>query len=74
MIKQLYNNFGRFLIVLGASLVGGVLFRLFHIPIPWLLGPMIATLIVSSSTKIKLVWPDQLRQAAMITVGYTIVR
>lgn len=72
MIKQLNSNFGRFLVALGAALVGGILFKLLHIPIPWLLGPMIVTLIVSNTAKVKLVWPGKLRQAAMITVGYTI--
>ncbi|MGO4538531.1 AbrB family transcriptional regulator [Paenibacillus sp. 2TAB19] len=71
-IKRKNSRFGRFMVTLGAALAGGILFKLLHVPIPWLLGPMIATLIVCNTTKVKLVWPGQLRQAAMITVGYTI--
>lgn len=55
-----------------AALAGGGLFRLLHLPIPWLLGPMIAALAASSLFRDRLIWPAQLRNTGMIVVGYTI--
>ncbi|QHW34064.1 AbrB family transcriptional regulator [Paenibacillus rhizovicinus] len=54
------------------SVVGGLLFKLIQIPIPWLLGPMIAMLIGNNVVADRFVWPPQLRNAALIIVGYTI--
>ncbi|MRN54497.1 AbrB family transcriptional regulator [Paenibacillus monticola] len=55
-----------------SALTGGALFMLLHLPIPWLLGPMIATLIGSNIAKKYYVWPGPIRNTGMIIVGYTI--
>lgn len=55
-----------------SALVGGALFMLLHLPIPWLLGPMIATLIGSNIAKKYYIWPGPIRNTGMIIVGYTI--
>ncbi|RLQ90631.1 AbrB family transcriptional regulator [Falsibacillus albus] len=55
---------------LAFSLVGGSLFFILHAPIPWLLGPMTAGLIVSRLNIFKLYWPSQLRNTGLIAVGY----
>jgi membrane AbrB-like protein len=49
-----------------------MLFMLFHIPIPWLLGPMIAVLIGTNAMKGRYDWPSPIRNSGMIIVGYTI--
>lgn len=45
---------------------------LLHLPIPWLLGPMLAVLIGSNTFKNCFAWPGKLRDTGMIIVGYTI--
>jgi membrane AbrB-like protein len=45
---------------------------LLHIPIPWLLGPMIAVLIGTIAMKGRYDWPSPIRNSGMIIVGYTI--
>lgn len=48
------------------------MFNLLHIPIPWLLGPMIAVLIASNVFKERYAWPTPIRDSGLIIVGYTI--
>lgn len=63
----------RFLATLVVSLAGGAFFTLIHSPVPWLLGPMIFTLIGSrlmTKAKLKPLWPGYLRNSAMIATGY----
>ncbi|QHT62163.1 AbrB family transcriptional regulator [Paenibacillus lycopersici] len=54
------------------SVIGGLLFDWMNIPIPWLLGPMIAVLIGNNLVADRFVWPQELRNTALIIVGYTI--
>ena len=55
------------------ALIGGIIFSLSHLPIPWLLGPMFAVFAASRSKKIgKLYWPVRIRDIALIIVGYSI--
>lgn len=62
-----------FLITCCIAALGGFLFQIFHLPIPWLLGPMVFVLIASKLFKtIKLVWPAMVRDTGLIIVGYTI--
>lgn len=60
-----------FLKTLIISITGGVIAYLIHIPIPWLLGSMIAVLI-ASSLGLKLYWPSAIRDIAIVIVGYSI--
>jgi membrane AbrB-like protein len=63
----------RFLITLAISLAGGALFTVIHSPLPWLLGPMLFSLLGARIGKtFKPLWPGILRNAAMITIGYSI--
>ncbi|RED54923.1 AbrB family transcriptional regulator [Cohnella lupini] len=60
-------------ITLLIALASGYLFTLVHMPIPWLLGPMLGVCIVSRSVKsVQLYWPGYLRNAGLIVVGYAI--
>ncbi|MBB6731381.1 AbrB family transcriptional regulator [Cohnella zeiphila] len=62
----------RYLITLVTALIGGGAFTLLNLPIPWLLGPMIAVLIGSNLRREWYAWPGAARNGAMIVVGYTI--
>lgn len=66
------KRFFRITVSLVTALTGGTVFKLMHIPIPWLLGPMIAVLIGSNTFKGRYEWPGKIRNAGMIVVGYTI--
>jgi membrane AbrB-like protein len=66
------NKGNRFIFTLAAAGLGGMLFMLFHIPIPWLLGPMIAVLIGTTIMKGRYYWPSPIRNSGMIIIGYTI--
>jgi membrane AbrB-like protein len=61
----------RFLMTCAISLVGVCLFSFIHLPIPWLLGPMLAVLIGSKWAKLPLVWPSYLRDTGILIVGYS---
>jgi membrane AbrB-like protein len=62
----------RIIMSLVTAVIGGTIFNLLHLPIPWLLGPMIAVLIGSNMLKGRYEWPGQVRNTGMIIVGYTI--
>src|SRR5699024_11580022 len=47
-------------------------FKLLHIPVPWLLGPMIVMAIGTNAMKLHFVWSRSLRKTGLILVGYTI--
>jgi membrane AbrB-like protein len=61
----------RFLMTCAIALVGVCLFSFIHMPIPWLLGPMLAVLIGSKWAKLSLVWPSYLRDTGILIVGYS---
>ncbi|MDY0407088.1 AbrB family transcriptional regulator [Virgibacillus sp. 179-BFC.A HS] len=52
--------------------IGGMLFQWIGIPVPWLLGPMIAVVLGRNVMKWHLAWPYQFRNIGMMVVGYTI--
>ena len=51
--------------------VGGLIFAYINMPLPWLLGPMIALLIGARFSKIQLFWPTRVRGWGLIVVGYS---
>lgn len=54
------------------AFIGGGLFSLIRLPIPWLLGSMAALLIASRFKNVKLIWPVSMRNTGLIIVGYSI--
>ncbi len=55
------------------SAAGALLFQALNLPVPWLLGPMLASLIGSNVLKKQLyAWPSPIRNGALIMIGYTI--
>ncbi|MFY4776517.1 AbrB family transcriptional regulator [Metabacillus sp. RGM 3146] len=62
-----------FLMTLLYAVVGGIVFQLIHMPIPWLLGSMVFVLLGTKLiTKVRPYWPSQIRNSGMIIIGYTI--
>ncbi|PLS18234.1 AbrB family transcriptional regulator [Bacillus sp. M6-12] len=57
-----------FLIACGGSL----LFSLFHLPVAWLLGSLVAVFIGSRAAKVKMFWPAYFRDAGLLAVGYSL--
>lgn len=67
----LYNT-KQIIITLFTTGVVGTLFMLFHIPVPWLLGPMVAMVIGTNVIKRRFVWHWKIRNLGMMIIGYTI--
>jgi membrane AbrB-like protein len=61
-----------FMAALAAAFLGGLFFSLLNWPVPWLLGPMTAVLLVSRIKKVSLYWPTGIRNTGLIIVGYSI--
>ncbi|WP_174732414.1 AbrB family transcriptional regulator [Mesobacillus harenae] len=72
MDKQTHVKIYGFGIALITALAGGLVFNLINTPIPWLLGPMAAILIVSRFQAVLLYWPPVFRDIALIIIGYSI--
>lgn len=70
------NNASRWLgwtATLLSALIGSILFSLFHLPVPWLLGSMLGVFIGSRLLrKFRPAWPAAAKDAGIITVGYSI--
>lgn len=60
----------RFLETLLISLAGGLIFRLSHLPLPWLLGSLTSVMVWSLAVKRDLFWPVELRNSGLIILGF----
>lgn len=58
--------------VLVLSLIGGYIFSLLHIPIPWMLGPIVVIMLVQFVYKGPLKWSDQMRDLGIVMAGTAI--
>lgn len=58
--------------VLILSLIGGFIFNLLHIPIPWMLGPIVVVMLAQFIYKGPLKWSPQLRDLGVVMVGSSI--
>lgn len=56
------------------GIAGGLIFNGLHIPLPWTLGPLTAIAMAQVHCKMKLVWPVQIRDAAIVLLGYVMGR
>lgn len=56
------------------AIPGGLLFDLLHIPLPWMLGPLTATLVYNALSGRRALWPIHLRNAALVVIGYSMGR
>lgn len=57
-----------------AAFPGGFLFYYLRIPLPWMLGPIIAILIYNSISNNRARWPVSLRNLGLIVIGYSMGR
>ena len=57
-----------------AAVIGGVLFSLIHAPLPWTLGPIVSVALVGLVQKQPMVWNLQVRNAALVLLGYAMGR
>ncbi|MEH7179753.1 AbrB family transcriptional regulator [Neobacillus vireti] len=58
--------------VLILSLIGGYIFSLLHIPIPWMLGPIVVVMLAQFFYKGPLNWSGQMRDIGVVMVGTVI--
>lgn len=54
------------------AIMGGLLFKFLHIPVPWLIGPMVIMVFANNFLKIDFAWHSSLRTVGLMIVGYTI--
>ncbi|WP_379968121.1 AbrB family transcriptional regulator [Ectobacillus sp. sgz5001026] len=52
--------------------IGGTVFAWLHIPLAWMLGPIIFIVIARWIWKMKVVWPSYYRSSGLIVLGYTL--
>ena len=50
--------------------MGGLLFSLLHLPLPWTLGPLATVIIVKIGFKQEIYWPTKIRNIGMVVLGY----
>ena len=55
---------------LAVALLGGALFNLINIPIPWMLGPLTAVMVWDTAFKREVFWPRELRNAGLAVLGF----
>lgn len=72
MQQSALNYLKQIILTLVTAVIGGALFKLIHIPVPWLLGPMVTMVVGTNIMKRRFVWPKAMRNSGMIIVGYTI--
>lgn len=72
MEQNILNNMKQISKTLITAVIGGIVFMFLHIPVPWLLGPMVAMVIGTNIMKRHYLWPTNIRNAGMMIVGYTI--
>jgi len=63
--------------IIGTFLIaaaGGFLFSLLRLPLPWMLGPLAATIIYHSASGGRARWPVQFRNLGLIVIGYSMGR
>ena len=51
--------------------IGGMIFYSLHIPLPWTLGPLVATLLWKILGKKSVHWPTPIRNSGLVVLGYT---
>lgn len=69
---MVWNQAKRNVITLITALLGGAFFKLLHIPVPWLLGPMMTMALGTNVLQFHFFWPRLFRSTGMLIVGYTI--
>lgn len=58
------------LIIFLLAALGGYLFSVLHIPLPWTLGPLVIAIIWKSILKKPVYWPKKMRNTGVAVLGY----
>ncbi|MGM9944653.1 MAG: AbrB family transcriptional regulator [Lysinibacillus sp.] len=58
--------------VFAIAFIGAIVFDFFHLPIPWLLGPIFTVLLSQFIVRSDLAWPPILRNTGLVIVGVAI--
>src|SRR5699024_9079048 len=67
-----FYNMKQGFVTLMVAILRGLLFKLVHIPVPWLLGPMVTMVIVTNTLKRQFVCHVSIRNIGMMVIGYVI--
>ncbi|MDR7866844.1 MAG: AbrB family transcriptional regulator [Sporomusaceae bacterium] len=62
------------LVTLAAGAAGGLAFFYIHSPLPWLLGPLAATILLGRFRPGRVCWPEALRNTGLLVLGYIMGR
>ncbi|AZV43423.1 AbrB family transcriptional regulator [Peribacillus asahii] len=54
------------------GVIGAYVFQLLHIPMPWLLGPLLTILVLQLTTPLSLKWNKHFRNFGLVIAGYSI--
>ncbi|WP_400194561.1 AbrB family transcriptional regulator [Lysinibacillus telephonicus] len=54
------------------GVIGAFVFQLLHIPMPWLLGPLLTVLVLQLTTPLPLKWNKHFRNFGLVIAGYSI--
>lgn len=54
------------------GVIGASFFQLLHIPMPWLLGPLLTILVLQLTTTLALKWSKHFRNFGLVIAGYSI--
>lgn len=65
------GKISRFLITVMIGTAGGFLFQYIRMPLPWMLGPMVAMLAGTKILKTRFSWPACLRDWGLMIIGYS---
>ncbi|WP_010531428.1 AbrB family transcriptional regulator [Lentibacillus jeotgali] len=66
------NNWRAFAEAIVVALAGVTIFSVTNIPLPWLIGPLVAVAAWRITTQRELYWPFTFRKIAMVLLGYLI--
>ncbi|MHA6484843.1 AbrB family transcriptional regulator [Paenibacillus sp. strain BS8-2] len=68
---NLSKNYQKLLLTFFISIIGGAVFSILHIPLPWVLGPMSFVLMGSTRWQHLFLWSKSLQNTGLIIVAYT---
>src|SRR5699024_6804793 len=72
MQQGAFHNMKQGAITLITAVLGGLLFMLLHIPVPWLLGPMVTMVLATNIMNRQFIWHASIRNIGMMLIGYMI--
>ncbi|GGF95083.1 AbrB family transcriptional regulator [Paenibacillus abyssi] len=63
-------NYNKFILTFLIGLAGGGLFHAAHLPLPWILGPAFAAMVLNALRPGTIEWPDWIGYAGIVVVAY----